>query len=109
MRTSASGTPAHASNTPVPGFTPGPWHEHSHRQIGPKSGIVCEVWSAIGESSVDAISQADANCRLIAAAPELHQALAAIVADYRNGLAAIRPSIMNQVVAALAKVEGGAA
>ena len=50
-----------------------------------------------------------ANCRLIAAAPELHQALTAIMADYRSGLAAIRPSTMNQAVAALAKVEGGAA
>jgi len=56
----------------APAFTPGPWHEHSHRQIGPSRGIVCEVWSAIGETSDDAIAQADANCRLIAAAPELY-------------------------------------
>ena len=60
---------------PAPGFTPGPWFEHSHRQIGPKAGIVAEVWSAVGTSSDDAIAQADANCLLIAAAPELYNAL----------------------------------
>lgn len=56
-------------------FTPGPWYEHSHRQIGPTGGIVCEVWSAIGTSSDDAIAQADANCLLIASAPALYNAL----------------------------------
>ncbi|MGE0071414.1 MAG: hypothetical protein AB7S67_14500 [Thiomonas sp.] len=108
MRNTASGTPAHVQNTLSASYTPGPWYEHSHRQIGPQAGIVCEVWSAIGWGDT-AITEADANCRLIAAAPDLHQALTAIMADYRSGLAAIRPSTMNQVVAALAKVEGGAA
>ncbi len=108
MRTPASGTPAHVQNTLSASYTPGPWYEHSHRQIGPKAGIVCDVWSAIGWGDA-AITEADANCLLIAAAPELHQALTAIVADYRSGLAAIRPSTMNQVVAALVKVERGAA
>lgn len=65
--------PAPIRTTQVHRFTPGPWHEHSHRQIGPDEGIVCEVWSAIGWGD-DAIEQADANVRLIAAAPELHQA-----------------------------------
>ena len=69
-------TPATARTTPAPGFTPGPWREHSHRQIGPKAGIVAEVWSAIGEDDEDAIAQADANCLLVAAAPELYQACA---------------------------------
>ena len=55
-------------------FTPGPWREHSHRQIGPDEGIVCEVWSAIGWGNA-AIQQADANVRLIAAAPDLLAAL----------------------------------
>lgn len=57
-----------------PLHTPGPWYEHSHRQIGPDAGIVCEVWSAIGRGSADAIAQADANVLLIAAAPELYDA-----------------------------------
>jgi len=60
--------------------TPGPWREHSHRQIGPDAGIVCEVWSAIGETDADRIAQADANARLIAAAPDLLEALQEMVA-----------------------------
>ena len=65
-----------ATTTPnTPSYTPGPWREHSHRQIGPDAGIVCEVWSAIGESDADRIAQADANARLIAAAPDLLEAL----------------------------------
>lgn len=75
MRHTASGTRALAPTTPtIPtSYTPGPWHEHSHRQIGPDEGIVAEVWSAVGGG--DAIQQADANVRLIAAAPDLYQAL----------------------------------
>lgn len=69
-----------SSTQESPRFTPGPWHEHSHRQIGPDAGIVCEVWSAIGWGD-EAIQQADANVRLIAAAPELYAALQAIVDD----------------------------
>lgn len=72
MRTTASGTPAHTPESPR--FTPGPWHEHSHRQIGPDAGIVCEVWSALGWGDT-AIHEADANVLLIAAAPELFAAL----------------------------------
>lgn len=72
MHTTASGTPAHTPNSPR--FTPGPWHEHSHRQIGPEAGIVCEVWAAIGWGD-EAIQQAEANVRLIAAAPDLFAAL----------------------------------
>lgn len=60
--------------------TPGPWYEHSHRQIGPAAGIVCEVWSAIGWGNV-AINEADANVRLIAAAPDLLEALILLEAE----------------------------
>ena len=110
MRNTASGTRALAPTSPtIPtSFTPGPWHEHSHRQIGPDAGIVCEVWSAIGWGDA-AIKEADANVHLIAAAPELHQALAEILSDYRNDLAVIRPRTLKLIVSALAKVEGGAA
>ena len=110
MRNTASGTRELAPTSPtIPtSFTPGPWHEHSHRQIGPEAGIVCEVWSAIGWGDA-AIKEADANVHLIAAAPELHQALAAVLADYRADLAMIRPHTMGLIRAALAKAEGGAA
>lgn len=115
MRTTASGTRALAPTSPTISisYTPGPWHEHSHRQIGPDEGIVAEVWSAIGWGDA-AIQQADANVRLIAAAPDLHQACAAAeslltlqkfhATEYTEEgrtLLALR--------AALAKVEGGAA
>ena len=71
MHTPSPGARALAPTTPAisASFTPGPWREHSHRQIGPDAGIVCEVWSAIGWGDA-AIQQADANVRLIAAAPE---------------------------------------
>ena len=110
MRNTASGTRALAPTTPTihTSYTPGPWHEHSHRQIGPDEGIVAEVWSAIGGGDA-AIQQADANVRLIAAAPELHQALLAVLSDYRADLALIRPNTMKLILASLAKVEGGAA
>ncbi len=99
-----------ASNIPTntPSYTPGPWREHSHRQIGPDVGIVCEVWSAIGWGDA-AIREADANVHLIAAAPELHQALKTLIADYRIGMAVVRPRTMTLIRAALAKAEGGAA
>ena len=76
MRHSASGTRALAPTSPtIPTrYTPGPWREHSHRQIGPDEGIVAEVWSTIGWGDA-AIQQADANVRLIAAAPDLLEAL----------------------------------
>ena len=90
-------------------FTPGPWHEHSHRQIGPDAGIVAEVWSAIGWGD-SAIQQADANVRLIAAAPALHQACAAalVVVAGCNG-DGLFDDQERAIRAALAKVEGDAA
>ena len=77
MRHTASGTHAHAHSAPTlsPSFTPGPWRAIGHRQIvgnTPAGLPVCEVLSgAVG------IEQADANERLIAAAPDLYHALLA--------------------------------
>lgn len=111
MRTTASGARALAPTTSTlpASYTPGPWHEHSHRQIGPDEGIVAEVWSAIGWGDA-AIQQADANVRLIAAAPELHQALTAalVVVAGCNG-DGLFDDQERTIRAALAKVEGGAA
>lgn len=95
-------------------FTPGPWHEHSHRQIGPEEGIVCEVWSAIGETSVDAITQADANAHLIASAPMLYQAARAaeqLLACQKWIASEHTPegAVLMTLRAAIAKAEGGAA
>lgn len=108
MRTTASGTPAHAHRTPTR-YTTGPWYEHSHRQIGPAAGIVCEVWSAIGGG--DAIAQADANAILIAAAPDLHQACATAAALLTRQKFIASPhspegAVLLALRAALALVEG---
>ena len=111
MHTPSPGARALAPTTPAisASFTPGPWREHSHRQIGPDAGIVCEVWSAIGWGDA-AIQEADANVRLIAAAPELYQALqvALVVVAGCNG-----DGYFNDqecvIRAALAKAVGGAA
>lgn len=115
MRTTASGTRDLAPTVPTrtPSFTPGPWHEHSHRQIGPGEGIVCEVWSALGWGDT-AIQQADANVRLIAAAPELHQACAAaeaLLTRQKWAASEFAPEgvVLTALRAALAKVEVGAA
>ncbi|RTL34313.1 MAG: hypothetical protein EKK49_08820 [Rhodocyclaceae bacterium] len=97
----------------APTFTPGPWHEHSHRQIGPSRGIVCEVWSAIGETTDDAIAQGDANVHLIAAAPDLYQV--AIEAEallsrqkWLPNPASPKGALLLVLRAALAKAEGRA-
>jgi len=77
MRNIASGTHAHTPNAPR--FTLGPWRRLSQRVIVADHGAelpICEVWSGgVG------IEQADANQRLLVAAPDLFAALTAIVAD----------------------------
>lgn len=94
--------------------TPGPWHEGSHRSIESQSGTICEVYSHMG------IAEADANQKLIAAAPELLEA-ATEMADLLDNLlriGAINPklivaeSIRNVLPihrATIAKATGGAA
>lgn len=49
--------------------TPGPWREGSHRTIQSPNGTICEIYSHMG------ITEADANQHLIAAAPDLLDAL----------------------------------
>ena len=89
MHITSPGARALAPTTPAisASFTPGPWREHSHRQIGPDAGIVCEVWSAIGWGDA-AIQQADANVRLIAAAA---RAAPGAKGDHRRQPARTRP------------------
>lgn len=99
-------------SAPHPHFTPGPWHEHSHRQIGPDAGIVCEVWSAIGWGD-SAIAEADANVLLIAAAPELYEAVRKAEALLTKHKFQATPytaegTLLLSLRAALAKVGGAA-
>lgn len=64
--------------------TPGPWSVGSHRSIQSPAGTICETYSHMG------IEEADANERLIAAAPELLAALE-LLTDYaeKNGACVI--------------------
>lgn len=85
--------------------TPGPWKEHSHRQIGPDKGIVAEVWSAIGGDA--AIQQADANVRLIAAAPEMLLALQTIASRTpHRGTVMLHEEELILITQAIAKATG---
>lgn len=86
--------------------TPGPWHEGSHRQVvageGIKTGTICEVWSWMG------IEEADANQKLIAAAPDLLDALVDAV-RYAQGGDVLHPAALSRARAAITKATGGAA
>lgn len=77
MRTIASGTPAHTQESPR--FTPGPWHARSDRCIVSGGRVIGETYEF-----PDDLEEADANERLIIAAPALYAALAEIVEDDDN-------------------------
>jgi hypothetical protein len=82
--------------------TPGPWHEGSHRSVESPSGTICEVYSHMG------IAEADANQKLIAAAPDLLDALVDAV-RYAQGGDLLHPAALSRARAAIAKATGGAA
>ena len=108
MRTTASGTRALAPTTPTihTSYTPGPY------AIG-DTGYITSTdrdHHYVAQVCHDRNGQRHpANEALLAAAPDLHQALAEVLGDYRNDLAVIRPRTLKLIVSALAKVEGGAA
>jgi hypothetical protein len=111
MRNPASGMPAHAPTAhtfTAPRFTPGPWRRCGHRQIASTAGAglpICEVWSGgVG------IEQADANERLIGAAPTMYAALRAalVVVAGLNADGAFSDT-ENTIRTALDLAEGGAA
>lgn len=82
--------------------TPGPWHEGSHRSVESPSGTICEVYSHMG------IAEADANQKLIAAAPELMDALVDAV-RYAQGGDVLNHAAISRARAAITKATGGAA
>ena len=86
--------------------TPGPWHEGSHRSIESQSGTICEVYSHMG------IAEADANQKLIAAAPDLLASLREalkIIDAYRRVSGGDGDITAMNARAAIAKATGGAA
>jgi hypothetical protein len=87
-------------------YTPGPWRDVGHRTIfGPPPGdlLICECFSGgVG------VEQADANLRLIAAAPDLvakgKQFCNLVEAFLRAGDAAVPASLRNVTEAQVATV-----
>lgn len=84
-------------------YAPGPWR---------RTGRVIESvdhakWYAVAWVADDAFTPEAiaANAALIAAAPELHQALVEIVRDYGAGLAVMRPTTHRKALDAIAKAE----
>lgn len=86
--------------------TPGPWvHDEdcAGRILGPDGVVVCAVYGSVARAQED-----DCNQRLIAAAPELLEALEEIeslpVDDY--GCREIPPGFLDKARAAIAKAKG---
>jgi len=95
--------------------TPGPWRADRRAILageGMQTRCIAEVWSGAAAS----LQEADANERLIAAAPELLAALERLVANIERWLetgavatAAESHAMYDQMVAVIAKAKGGAA
>lgn len=77
--------------------TPGPWtfDDDYYVVAGEENDIICELWS----------QDKDANARLIAAAPEMYEALKAINKAFPWNEQMTRP-VFDKVHAAIAKAEG---
>lgn len=103
-----------------PKFTPGPWVE----TLETRSCDICTIYSVSPRSTPEPEAQCwlyiiapeslyrdeqeqDANARLIAAAPDLYEALAEMVSTYREGGPDdSEPSMVRAALAALAKARG---
>ena len=91
--------------------TPGPWKAHfeeAYFVTGPDLGRVAMMMNLKGAHGLGGRRSGDesaANCRLIAAAPELLAALEFVVAAYGT----LESGAIDQARAAIAKAKGGAA
>lgn len=87
--------------------TPGPWRQSltDDTRIIDSSG--CEVASVAGDYQHD-YARMEANARLIAAAPELLEALAGMVDSYELEASPINPALIS-ARAAIAKATGASA
>jgi hypothetical protein len=114
-RTSAAPGAPVATPATSASATPGPWRYVWPCVIANVSGDSVEV-ALCRSAAVGSVEVADANGRLIAAAPELLQALRAISDDYEDRFDLDDPSTnpgikltIKQARAAITKAEGGAA
>lgn len=80
--------------------TPGPWKVGTHRYIDSPGGTICETYSHMGTD------KADANERLIAAAPELLSALLGLIDAIKMGDTSQLAFNMPVALAAVAKATG---
>jgi hypothetical protein len=86
--------------------TPGPWFQDKYGNVMTQSGSTLVTDGvALGSRSTD---ETKANARLIAAAPELLEALKSLL-NYANLGAYQRADTVKAARAAIAKAEGGAA
>jgi hypothetical protein len=104
------------------GFTPGPWHYRPNEWddwgvVKADRFTICQAraWNAIDEETLAQHRKAgtdpcEANARLIAAAPDLYEALEMVRdADedcHKDGLPTIPPAARQKIDAALAKARG---
>ncbi len=88
--------------------TPGPWKNLENR-ITSSGGEICEIFALEGDDRHSKYEEANANARLIAAAPELLQILQSIVEDvgYGGGGALLCDQFLSRARAVIAKAEGG--
>ena len=79
MNTTTQPTPR--SNSPAPAWTPGPWKAHEIQRTGiPYSPVTATTMIAkVYPTAYGDDAQSQANARLIAAAPEMAEALAACI------------------------------
>ena len=103
------------NGNPAPAHTPGPWKASTHPASDPE---YCHVWAkgrgsdialvvrADNESMIN-VGSAEANARLISAAPDMLTALMGITEAAMGGEHDV-DEVMQATFAAIAKAEGGA-
>jgi len=96
---------ANADASRVQGHTPGPWTINEHGTILANGHTLLVTGVGLASGPADSVAQERANARLIAAAPEL---LEALIAE-RDALTALdRLAAFNKTAAAIAKATGAA-
>lgn len=80
-------------------FVPGPWRADRRAILGKGGNVFAEVFSG----GCDSLARADATERLIAAAPELYEALSLIVEECHKGYDLLPNRLLVKAAEALAR------
>ena len=94
-----------ATVPPAPTFTPGPWRS-DRRDILTGDGRSLRCLAEVFSGAADSLEQADANCRLIAAEPDLLTKLIECEAVLAGEGGHDGGSLLEEIRAAIAKAEG---